>query len=87
MNAWMQPEPANWLDVVDEAINEDAGLGDVTGGCLDPELLVDWYIEAQADGVLSGVGIAEYLMSPFPTDPERCDVKVEKADGERTSRG
>jgi len=87
VNPWLQPEPANWLDVVDDALHEDAGLGDVTGGCLDPELLVDWYIEAQTDGVLCGVGIAEYLMSPFPADPERCDVKVDKGDGESVRRG
>ncbi|HTQ10293.1 MAG TPA: carboxylating nicotinate-nucleotide diphosphorylase [Fimbriimonadaceae bacterium] len=83
----MQPEPAEWLDVVDDALHEDAGLGDVTGGCLDPDLLVDWYIEAQADGVLCGVGVAEYLLAPFPNDPERCDVNVEKSDGERVRRG
>jgi nicotinate-nucleotide pyrophosphorylase (carboxylating) len=77
----------NWLDVVDEAIHEDVGFGDVTSGCLNPDLLVDWYIEAQADGVLSGVGIAEYLFSPFGGDPERCDVKVEKVDGEMVRRG
>jgi nicotinate-nucleotide pyrophosphorylase (carboxylating) len=83
----MQPEPANWLDAVDEALDEDIGFGDVSGGCLDPDLLVDWYIEAQADGVLSGVGIAEYLMSPFPGDPDKCDVKVVKNDGDRIRRG
>jgi len=83
----MQPEPANWLDVVDDALHEDAGLGDVTGGCLDPDLLVDWFIEAQDDGVLCGVGIAEYLLAPFPVDPERCDVKVERNDGDRVRRG
>lgn len=83
----MQPEPASWLDVVEEALQEDAGLGDVTSSALDPDLLVDWYIEAQADGVLCGNGIAEYLLAPFPNDPERCDVSAEKADGERVRRG
>lgn len=87
MNAWLQPEPANWLDAVDDAIDEDVGFGDVTSGCLDPDLLVNWYIEAQADGVLCGVGVAEYVFSPFPTDPDRCDIELEKADGERVRRG
>ncbi|HVT14405.1 MAG TPA: carboxylating nicotinate-nucleotide diphosphorylase [Fimbriimonadaceae bacterium] len=87
MTVWMQPEPANWLDVVDEALHEDAGFGDVTGSCLDPDLLVDWYIEVQADGVLSGVGVCEYLFAPFPVDPERCDVHIEKNDGEAIRRG
>ena len=83
----MQPEPANWLDVVEDALQEDVGYGDVTGGCLDPELLVDWYIEAQADGVLCGAGIAEYLLAPFPADPEKCDIHVHKGDGEHLRRG
>lgn len=83
----MQPEPANWLDAVDEALHEDAGFGDVTSSCLDPDLLVDWYIEAQADGVLSGAGIVEYLMAPFPGDPDRCDIRISKNDSERIRRG
>jgi nicotinate-nucleotide pyrophosphorylase (carboxylating) len=83
----MQPEPANWLDVVEDAINEDAGLGDVTSGCLDPDLLIDWYIEAQGDGVLCGVGIAEYLLAPYPGDPERCDIQILKDDGDFVRRG
>lgn len=87
MKSWLQPEPSNWLDSVDDAVAEDIGFGDVTGGCLDPELLSDWYIEAQADGILCGVGIAEYLLAPFPSDPDRCDVKVNMADGDRVRRG
>ncbi len=87
MHAWRQPEPANWMDVVDDALDEDAGLGDVTGRCLDPELLVDWFIEAQADGVLCGSGIAEYLLAPFPSDSDRCDIVIEQGDGERVRRG
>jgi nicotinate-nucleotide pyrophosphorylase (carboxylating) len=87
VSVWLQPEPANWLDVVDEAIHEDAGFGDVTGGCLDPYLLVDWYIEAQGDGVLCGVGIAEYLFAPLGGDPERCDIRVERNDGDAIRRG
>jgi nicotinate-nucleotide pyrophosphorylase (carboxylating) len=87
VSAWIQPEPANWLDAVDEAIHEDLGFGDVTSGSLSPDLVVQWYIEAQSDGILSGVGIAEYLFSPFGGDPERCDVQVEKPDGESVRRG
>lgn len=83
----MQPEPADWLDAVDEAVHEDIGFGDVTSGCLPPDLIVDWYIEAQADGVLCGAGIAEYLFAPFGGDPDRCEVKVERNDGERVRRG
>ena len=53
----------NWWHLVDDAIEEDLGsIGDISGGCLDADLVVEWYIEAQADGVVSGIGIAEYLL-------------------------
>lgn len=87
MGAWLHPEPANWLDAVDAAIDEDAGLGDVTSGCLPADLLVDWYVEAQGDGILCGAGILEYLLSPFGSDPERCGVEVERSDGDPIQRG
>lgn len=87
VKAWLQPEPSDWLDLVESAVAEDMGPGDVTGGCLDPELVSDWYIEAQGDGVLCGVGLAEYLLSPFPTDPDRCDTRVNIGDGQRVRRG
>ena len=88
MSGWLQPEPANWWQIVDSAIEEDVGgVGDLTGGCLEPNLLVDWYIEAQADAVLSGVGIIEHLFSPYSTDPEEVLIEVHKIDGERIQRG
>ena len=62
MNPWLLPEPPYWKSLVDLALSEDCGLGDVTSPCLDPELSVEWYIEAQAGGVLCGIGIAQYLV-------------------------
>ena len=50
MGAWLQPEPANWWMLVDDAIGEDVGPGDVTSGCVDPNLLVEWSIESQDGG-------------------------------------
>ena len=87
MGAWLQPEPANWWAIVDEAIAEDVGPGDVTSGCIDPNLLVDWYIEAQEDGILCGAGIAEYLLAPYPSDPEEVKFTGNRDDGERFQRG
>jgi len=87
VSAWLQPEPANWWHVVDDAIEEDVGSGDVTGGCVDPALYAEWYIEAQADGVVCGGGIGEYLLAPYPNDPENCFFNVVRADGERVQRG
>lgn len=87
MSAWQQPEPANWWYAVDDAIEEDVGSGDLSGGCVDPDLLTDYCIEAQGDGVVCGVGIAEYLLSPYPSDPEDCHFTLNRADGDRVQRG
>ena len=66
---------------------EDVGSGDVTAGALPDDLLVNWHIEAQTDGVLSGVAIAEYLMAPYGNDPENAFVEVHRGDGEFVTRG
>lgn len=87
MGAWLQPEPANWWNIVDDAVMEDVGSGDVTSGCLDPELLVEWYIEAQDAGVLCGVGIAEYLLAPYGSDPDETKIIIHRVDGDRIERG
>jgi nicotinate-nucleotide pyrophosphorylase (carboxylating) len=87
MGTWLQPEPANWWEIVDEAVVEDVGPGDVTGGCLDPNLLVDWYVESQADGILCGSGIVEYLMAPYASDPDQVQLRLGKEDSERIERG
>lgn len=86
MSAWLQPEPTNWWHLVDDAIEEDVGSGDVTGGCVDPSLLSPFYIEAQGDGVVCGTGIAEYLLSPYPSDPDECAFTLLRPDGERVTR-
>lgn len=87
MSGWLQPEPANWWQIVEDAYLEDIGSGDVTSGCIDPETMVDWYIEAQAEGVICGVGIAEHLLGPLPTDPDEIDVRVGFRDGDHVRRG
>lgn len=87
MSIWLKPEPANWWNTVEDAIAEDVGYGDISGGCLPPDLMVRWRIEAQADGVLSGVGIADYLLAPQGSDPEDTAIEVFKFDGDLVSRG
>jgi len=87
VSTWLQPEPQNWWLIVEDAIAEDVGSGDVTGGALSEELTVSWHIEAQNDGVLAGVGIAEYLFSAYGNDPEACFVEVHRVDGEFVTRG
>lgn len=87
MSAWLQPEPANWWHSVDDAIEEDVGSGDLSGGCIDSDLLSEFYIEAQAEGVVCGAGIAEYLLNPYPSDPDESFFNLAKVDGERVQRG
>ena len=86
VNPWLGPEPQSWWHVVDEAAMEDVGSGDVTAGALPPDLMVEWRIDAQAEGVLAGAGVAEYLLGPQPQDPDGAYVEVRLADGERVSR-
>jgi nicotinate-nucleotide pyrophosphorylase (carboxylating) len=87
VSGWLQPEPANWWQIVEDAYHEDIGSGDVTSGCIDPERQVEWYIEAQAEGILCGVGIAEHLLAPFPGDPEDAYIEVGAFDGDTIRRG
>lgn len=87
MSAWLSPEPAGWFVSVDDALAEDVGAGDVTGSALPADLLANWQIEAQADGVVCGVGILEYLFVPLANDPEACTMRVHAVDGDRVQRG
>jgi nicotinate-nucleotide pyrophosphorylase (carboxylating) len=77
----------NWWFAADDAVAEDLGSGDITGGALPPDLLIEWYIEAQADGVLSGLGIADYLLGPVQTDPEEAWIEPKMTDGDYVQRG
>jgi nicotinate-nucleotide pyrophosphorylase (carboxylating) len=87
VSIWLQPEPQNWWIIVDDAVAEDVGSGDLTSGALPSDLQVQWQIEAQADGVLCGVAIAEYLLAPYSTDPEDAFIEVHRVDGEFVQRG
>ncbi len=87
MSAWLGPEPANWWDVVDEALREDIGTGDLTAACFGEDEELEWIIEAQADGVACGVGIAEYIFGSYNSDSDPSDVKAMVTDGSEVRRG
>ncbi len=87
VSTWLQPEPLNWNYIVDYALSEDIGFGDVTGQCLPEDLVSSWRIEAQADGVLCGAGICEYVLAAMSGDPDDCYVEVRLEDGESFTRG
>ena len=73
--------------MVDDAIQEDVGFGDVTAPCIDAEHLSEWYIEVQADGILCGMGIVEHLLSPQGNDPEEAALTILLFDGASVQRG
>lgn len=87
MSVWLQPEPTNWWYLVDDAIQEDVGSGDVTGGCIETDTYVDYVVLAHADGVLSGAGIADYLLAPSHSDPDTANLELLVPDGEPIQRG
>ena len=62
MSVWLSPTPFGWESLVDQALHEDIGTGDLTAGMLPQGRLIDWYIEAQGAGIVSGLGVVEYLM-------------------------
>lgn len=86
-SAWLQPEPPQWFNIIDDAIAEDTVGGDITSAFLDPAKLSKWTIEAQAPCVLSGIGIAESLFFPLPEEPRECEVTIHHGDSERVDRG
>jgi nicotinate-nucleotide pyrophosphorylase (carboxylating) len=49
--------------------------------------MVRWYIEAQAQGVVSGVGLARYALDPEGDDPDDCFTDVLIDDGEEVFPG
>jgi nicotinate-nucleotide pyrophosphorylase (carboxylating) len=87
VSTWLQPEPQNWRRIVDAAFAEDVGDGDITSVAVPPTTLAQWRIEAQAEGVVCGVGIAEYLLSPIAGDPADSFLEVHVTDGDRVEPG
>jgi nicotinate-nucleotide pyrophosphorylase (carboxylating) len=59
---WLEPEPFGWQEVAARALSEDIGTGDLSAAAFEEGVTVDWYIEAQAEGVLCGVGVAAWIL-------------------------
>lgn len=87
MNPWLQPEPHDWWPVVEDALAEDVGSGDVTSSLFDPSATVSFYIEAQADGVVCGVGIAHAILGAFAEDLPEWFSEPLVNDGDTIRRG
>lgn len=86
MAGWMHPEPFGWEGLVEDALAEDIGPGDLSSASFPPVHWSEWFIEAQGSGVVCGVGIADYLLSPQEDDP-RGFIEILVSDGDRVSRG
>jgi nicotinate-nucleotide pyrophosphorylase (carboxylating) len=84
MSAWLSPEPFGWEDHVEEALHEDIGTGDISSSAMPKDRLIDWYIEAQGSGVLSGLGIVEYLFQP---DNDKENFEFHAIDGDKIEPG
>ncbi len=81
MTGWLHPFPADWADALDNALAEDIGPGDLTAACLPPDLIIRGVIEAQAEGILCGVGIAAECFGAV------AQVEVKSSDGARVQPG
>ncbi len=84
---WRHPAPEGWIDLVWDALAEDLGTGDLSSACLNPDWAVDWEIEAQAEGVLCGCGLAYYLLQDEEGDPDDGTVEALMDDGEPVRAG
>jgi nicotinate-nucleotide pyrophosphorylase (carboxylating) len=91
LRAWKGAEPADWWRIVEEALAEDLGPGDVSAVVLPPDLFIRWSIEAQQSAVVCGAGIVEYLLASGQENPEdhrqETVVEILLPDGSSVNRG
>lgn len=81
MTGWLHPYPADWGDALELALVEDIGTGDLTACCLPPDLRIRGVIEAQAEGILCGVGLAAECFSAV------AEVEIKSSDGAHIQPG
>lgn len=86
VDLWLQPEPFGWSETVEDALDEDIGPGDLTAGCIDPDDTSTWYIEAESDCIVCGLGIVDYLLGQ-DMGSDGTYVEAQIRDGDRVRRG
>lgn len=83
----MGDPPFAWVDTVEMALSEDLGTGDVTRFAVPEDAKVAYVIEAQADGVICGLGVANHLLGWLEgADPDEF-VEWKFVDGDRIRAG
>lgn len=82
-HGWRSPEPHGWEDLARTALAEDLGPGDVSAAFFAEGERTPWTIEAQAEGVVCGVGIAGWVMG----GEEGTQVRLCVQDGDRVRPG
>lgn len=86
-DGFKQPVPEGWIEQLWAAMAEDLGSGDPTTALFTEWGTADFKIEAQADGVICGVGIAGYLLQPEAEEPENCFTEIHLTDGDFVRSG
>jgi len=80
-------EPVGWQSIVDLALSEDVGNGDVSRFAVPQDVLANYEIEVQAEGVICGLGIALDLLSPLENAEESEYAEYKCLDGDRVVHG
>jgi len=80
-------EPAGWQAIVDMALSEDIGNGDASRFAVPQNMVADYEIEVQAEGVICGLGIALDLFAPLENAEENEYAEYKCLDGDRVVQG
>jgi nicotinate-nucleotide pyrophosphorylase (carboxylating) len=83
---FLHPAPHGWQLLAERALQEDVGHGDITSTIFNPTDRSLFYVEAQEEGVLCGIGIAAFLLPDQPhllaTDGQRVHAGEKLLEGE-----
>lgn len=87
MEPFLGEEPIGWPSLVDMALMEDVGHGDVTRFAVPEDGRSFYEIEAQAEGVVCGIGILLDLLTPMGAAEEDEYAEYKMIDGDPVAAG
>src|SRR5690242_13698210 len=87
MEPFLGEEPIGWPSLVDMALMEDVGHGDVTRFAVPEDSRSFYEIEAQAEGIVCGVGILLDLLTPMGAAEEDEFAEYKMIDGDPVAAG